>query len=512
MLGVVHNVTSATRLLDVLPLVATDPRVEVAVTCTNSSPFTADVDPYLAAHGFRTVPWDEPGHADLAIAASHGRLHELGTPLVVLPHGTGYNKFLNGSVFGMEPASLLHNGRVIASSLVFSHDEQLDRLRRSCPEALGAAVVAGDPCFDRMLASRPLRHTYRDAAGVRPDQKLVFVSSTWGPSSLFDATPDLVRTLRAELPLDEYAIAIALHPNVQALHSRWQVERWLDACLRAGVALIPRAEGWRAGLVSADLVVGDHGSVTFYGAALGTPTLLATWPHDRLDPGSPVGRFVAAADRLDRSTPLEPQVRAALHDQRTHDDITGLTTSVPGSSARLLRTELYRLLDLPEPADAAPTHAVPLPQWRVRPPTVEAVRIEYTVSDNSLNGTVVRHATDPRPLPAHTYLVVSTDEPTATALELADAVVHARPGDAHAWITGTLAALPGAMVATAPIDDTTWLVGTRTGCIAFTSPDGDGRVWAPLVLAWLERHPLEDFPHRVWLQSSRSWRAFAAQI
>ncbi|WP_439658213.1 hypothetical protein ACSHWB_38345 [Lentzea sp. HUAS TT2] len=45
------------------------------------------------------------------------------------------------------------------------------------------------------------------------------VSSTWGPESLYGRQPDLVRRLRAELRLDEYAVAVALHPNTWSARS-----------------------------------------------------------------------------------------------------------------------------------------------------------------------------------------------------------------------------------------------------------------------------------------------------
>ena len=96
-LGVVHNTTSATRLFDVIPLLAQDPRIQVVFTCTGSSPFTAGAHEYLIRRGGKVVTWEEAVQlpADLAVATSHGgALHELICPLIILPHGMGYNKYL----------------------------------------------------------------------------------------------------------------------------------------------------------------------------------------------------------------------------------------------------------------------------------------------------------------------------------------------------------------------------------------------------------------------------------
>ncbi|MFC4084012.1 hypothetical protein [Amycolatopsis samaneae] len=97
MLAVVHNITAATRLFDVIALYATDHRIQTVFTCPGSSAFTAGTEEYLRSRGVTVLPWAEAVRLpfDWAIAASWGGdLHELSAPLTVIPHGMGYNKFL----------------------------------------------------------------------------------------------------------------------------------------------------------------------------------------------------------------------------------------------------------------------------------------------------------------------------------------------------------------------------------------------------------------------------------
>ncbi|MEU8619869.1 hypothetical protein [Streptomyces sp. NPDC048623] len=98
---VVHNVTSATRLLDVLPLFDDAPDVQTLATCTGSSPFLAGVDALLDRAGLPVVPWEQAkelaaaGGVDLAVSASYGgELQAFHGKLTILSHGTGYNKRL----------------------------------------------------------------------------------------------------------------------------------------------------------------------------------------------------------------------------------------------------------------------------------------------------------------------------------------------------------------------------------------------------------------------------------
>ncbi|WP_051772665.1 hypothetical protein [Saccharothrix sp. NRRL B-16314] len=488
-LGVVHNVTAATRLFDVLPLIATDPRIQVLVACTGSSPFTPGTVEHLARLGVMSIDWAQAERTpfDLAVAAGYGGpLERLRAPLAVLPHGMGYNKYLEigdrRPVFGLSAEWLTRDGRLIPSSVVLSHDEQLERLRLSCPEAVPVAVVAGDPCFDRMLASRPLRHTYRAALGVRSGQRLVVVSSTWGPGSLYDEAADVVRRLRVELPLDEYQVALALHPNTWFGHSRWQVRMWLAECERAGVVVLPPEEGWRASLVAADVVVGDHGSVTFYGAALGVPVLLATAAHDAVDPASAVGRFIAKADRLVPHRPLRRQLDAAKSNDEV-SEIAALVSSVPGQSATLLRAEFHRLLRLAEPESPPEVRTLPVDRITTPPVVHQWVRVEFDTPDRA---EVVRFPVDLRRCsPPDSHLVVGVDTPDATLLESAEIVVQDHEGDAERWIAAMFDALPGLGSASMPDHAGRWLVGTQDGTLlAFSGPTHVGRVWASVVHAW----------------------------
>ncbi|NGN69565.1 hypothetical protein G5C51_37475, partial [Streptomyces sp. A7024] len=92
-LFVVRNAATLHRLLDVLPVFAGDPRITPLFTLAPGSDYDTGVLARLDREGARTVPWPPPRKScDLAISASrNGPLHELDAPLVLLPHGAGFN-------------------------------------------------------------------------------------------------------------------------------------------------------------------------------------------------------------------------------------------------------------------------------------------------------------------------------------------------------------------------------------------------------------------------------------
>jgi hypothetical protein len=93
---VAHNVTTLTRLLDVIPAFDNDHRVQLVFTVIGADPFTDGLRDSLTETGIITIPWEQATmtHFDLAIAASHhGELADIPAPLAILSHGIGYTKY-----------------------------------------------------------------------------------------------------------------------------------------------------------------------------------------------------------------------------------------------------------------------------------------------------------------------------------------------------------------------------------------------------------------------------------
>ncbi len=379
-LVVVNNITSGTRLGDIVPQLESDRRVQVMFTRAPWALVSGGVGQFLERLGGVVVPWHQATQArfDLAVAASYGLLEQLHAPVLTMSHGAGFNKYAiryDGStpqapleMSGLERAELVRRGRVIPSSIVVPTTRDLTWLKHSCPEAVPVAVVAGDPCYDRLLVSLPLRDAYRQALDVR-GRKLVAVSSSWGSGSLLERCPDLISRLVSELPREEYRVAAIVHPNTWSWHGRRQVLAWYAESVRRGLMLVPPEEGWRGVLAAADVVVGDHGSTTYYGACTGVPVLLATFAYEDVEPGSPVASLGRLAPRLRLDQPIAPQLETATADwpPGTSEAIRAQVTDAPGQSARIIRSVMYRLMKLPEPATEPEVRPVPLPEPIVIP-------------------------------------------------------------------------------------------------------------------------------------------------
>ncbi|WP_380280743.1 translation initiation factor 2 [Kitasatospora purpeofusca] len=384
-LGVLFAVRSAAalhRLLDLLPVFDGDARVRCRFTLVPGSAFDADALAAVASSGARCLSWPEAlaRHHDLILTASpKGELAALRGPKVLLPHGAGFNKALaeEGSPHlpsGLDPAFLLTAGRrPLADLHVLAHPDQVDRLIEQCPPAGAAALVAGDPTLDRILASRDRREAFRTALGTGP-RRLVVLSSTWGPESLLARHPGLPARLASRLPHDAYQLALVVHPNEYSRTGSFDLARQLRPALDAGLVLAGPYEQWAALLVAGDTVVTDHGSTALYAAALDRPVVAVCDGGTELVPGSPMARLLTAAPRLDPSGEDAADVLSAQPSAPGTRRFAEAAFALPGESLTTLGPELYKLLGLLPPPRPAQPRPLATPPSAPRTPAAFAVR------------------------------------------------------------------------------------------------------------------------------------------
>ncbi len=385
-LVVVHSTVYGQRLHDVHPLLDADPRVRVRFTVAPHA-FNRGATAHIRRINGPVLPWAEAVRRrfDLVLAAGSRGLDRVHGPTVRLPHGAGHIKLsptgvgAGRTVAGLGPEYVVWDGRLVPAAYALAHEDDRVELGRGCPEALPIAEVVGDGCYDRIAAALPDRERYRAALGLRPDEQLVLVCSTWGGGSLFARLDAVLPRLAAELPRRGYRTALLVHPNVSAVHGSRQVRARATAAARGAVTVVGPEEDWRPLLVAADFVIGDHGSVTLYGTMTGAPVLLAAYPHREVNPRSPGALLARTAPALSPVLPLTAQLTRAARQYRRAEyaAIAARISSEPGRFDRRMRRLLYRVLELDEPSWAPGTPALPLPA-PLRPAAGSGARTEGT--------------------------------------------------------------------------------------------------------------------------------------
>ncbi|MFF2325295.1 MULTISPECIES: hypothetical protein [unclassified Streptomyces] len=372
-LMVVHTEVYGQRLRDLLPLLEADLRIQVAFTIAPHA-FNSGAVHSLPGLGPTVMPWEEAIRTtfDLAVAAGSQGMEQLRAPLLRMPHGIGHMKLSRSadgpagaprSVGGLGRSYLMWDGKVVPKAYALAHHEDLAALERWCPQALPVAKVVGDASHDRITASLPLRERFRSALGLRPGQKLVLVSCTWGLGSSFNRLDALLPRLLSELSEQKFRIALLVHPNVWSGHGRRQVGAWLNAFHRRGITVIPPEADWRPALIAADWLIGDHGSVTLYATLTRAAILLARFPEADMNPMSPGTELARIAPALSPAHPLPEQLAyaAAEYPAEEYRRIAARISSEPGRFHQRMRRLLYRMMGLGQPAFAPVIEPLPLP-------------------------------------------------------------------------------------------------------------------------------------------------------
>ncbi|MGW0736105.1 translation initiation factor 2 [Streptomyces sp. NPDC002851] len=366
------------RLLDIAPVFADDDRVQRLFTLTPGSAFDVDALTALDARGCRTISWDEALRQpfDLILTASpKGELHLLDGPIVLLPHGAGFNKSIRGegtdhTASGLDPDFLVRDGRPLAALHALAHPSQLARLAVTSPQAAARATVVGDPTLDRVLAARDRRDGYRQALGTG-GRTLIALTSTWGPESLLRRRPYLPAELLAALPHDTHQLALVVHPNEYSRLGSFDLAERLSAALDHGLIVARPYEEWASVLIAADLVISDHGSTGLYAAALDRPLLSVHDGGDELLPDSPMAELLARVPRFHG-----PESIAAALDGHRPGELARLAQAAfveQGQALELLRTEVYKHLGLAPPPYPARPRSLPAPAPPARSPAAFAV-------------------------------------------------------------------------------------------------------------------------------------------
>lgn len=256
--------------------------------------------------------------------------------------------------------------------------------------------------------------------------------------------------------------------------------------------------------------MGDHGSVTLYGAAAGTPLLLAAFGGDAV-PGTAVHDLAAVAPRLDPRGDLRQQVEDVVraHTPDRYAAVAARAFSEPGHALARLRTALYRLLKLPEPSSPPPAPLLlpdpdpplaPITSWQVTTgvtgnSTAPAISVRRIPAAVTAYGT-----TPPDSATLFTHLACADDERDPRLTESASVIVRRQAAPtavgAVRWTEDTLAQLPGSLLAASAMRGGGCLVGLRDGTFvetASTGPAPDPGLHAAVVYACLRAGlPLDD--------------------
>lgn len=301
--------------LDLVPHIQTSERIKVAYALLPGSNYSAGVVAWERRNGIALVEWEKIPELNPALVVSaspHKDLlalkRETKCEVLTLPHGAGHNRLREeiDGVAGIARAQHVDEDGRMTSCIALPGPASFEHLQREFPEAVPNARITGDVCLERMRRSEYRRPLYRSKLGVRPDQRLVVISTTHGPNSLAKRQLKFIRELLDRLP-DSFRVALIAHPNIEYDDGISLVTHLADH--RANGLIMNEPDEWRDVSIAADVVLIDYGSTGFYPAALGRAVaMLPDLGTDEMVEDSPLRRFGEVVPRLDLTGDVERQL------------------------------------------------------------------------------------------------------------------------------------------------------------------------------------------------------------
>ncbi|MGW0436795.1 hypothetical protein ACWDV4_30155 [Micromonospora sp. NPDC003197] len=316
----------------------------------------------LAAAGGLRIPWQEldVAHFDLVLAAEAALVSGISGPAIILGPDPIQQELVEPRGVESPPGP-----RSTPRLWALAHERQRDRLhaRYSGPDL--RCVVVGDPTYDRLIMSKPMRRAYRTAVKVCGKQNLVLVVLAGDPRSWFARSTMLLRRLSDELPTVTHRLMLLLPSGAGYAPGIRQVRAWISGTDGNRVTLVEPEIDWRSILIAADQVIGEYGTVTGYAAAIGRSVWLTDGPKIGSLPRSVAESVLSVASSIDPVIPLRQQIPTSVARRAAgRDEIVRRLTSMPCRSACALRSQMYPLLRFGGPENLLRHRPVPVPKLK----------------------------------------------------------------------------------------------------------------------------------------------------
>lgn len=358
----------ANHLAEYWQVLAPDPRLHFRLLLPSGERRQACTTPTRAVLPLRQVGqrWAKVFPWDLAVVADHD---EEGTPdpdrcpVVRLQHGVP-GKRLDDGIYAFGPRSFDDEGRLRFTRILVSSEATRRLATRIDPAFADVVAVVGSLDDDRLLAEARHRDEHRRRLGIAPGDVVVLVTSTWGPSGLFQRLGDALlreaHALQGEFRFILSAHGLDYQPGPPG-ERVWG--EYIASQTSQGFLVRDPGEDWVPYLVACDVVLTDHTSVATHAVLINRPVVHIRVPEGLLEPGSPIQRLHELTPEVrEDASDLGDVLRAALLDGPHHElrDLATQLNSYPGEAASRIRRETHDLLRLEIPlTQAMPGEALP---------------------------------------------------------------------------------------------------------------------------------------------------------
>ena len=223
-------------------------------------------------------------HWDLVVLADHLVSHHwsgwdlFSWPILRIPHGA-VGKRVDGELYAFG-SKCYDKNRNIPYKRIFVYSENERRMAIDMDSQFSEKIaVVGNLKSEKLLEKSLNRNEIRHQLGIKQDETLVFMVSTYGSNCLLNTMGDSLLCEARRLS-GKFRFAISIHPK-EHQHKIETESDWNEslATLKSdGFLVMEFGEDWENYLVACDVILTDHSSLSSYGVALGKPYIYSPVP------------------------------------------------------------------------------------------------------------------------------------------------------------------------------------------------------------------------------------------
>ena len=292
-------------------------------------------------------------HWDLVITADHLDSHHwsgwslFSWPMLRIPHGA-VGKYEEGELYAFG-SKCYDKNRNIPYTRIFVYNESEKRIAiKMDPRFSDKVVVIGNLKSERLLEKSINRDEIRDQLGIKQDEVLVFMASTYGPNCLLNTVGNSLLS-EARRVGGKFRFALSIHPKEHSIKKQ-QETNWaetLSSLRNDGFLVLEVGEDWENYMLACDIILTDHTSLTSYGVVLGKPYIYTPVSDNVIENYSLAWHLMSISPILliDASNLMECLMFAT--NEYRFERLTELTKMVnfyPGEAKARTRKEVYDIL------------------------------------------------------------------------------------------------------------------------------------------------------------------------
>lgn len=230
-------------------------------------------------------------------------------PTLFIFHGTS-SILTNGELFAYKKTSTLNSRGVCKYSLMLENNRILADELNKTKEFHNKIVFTGSASADLITDAIDKKEDYRKKIGIKPDEIVVFIYSTWNTESLFHVLgEEFLEKIKSVKSIGgkEVKFILSIHPKEYTDYSPVvkSMGKTVDSYACSHIIIRKPEDDWLPYLISSDIVIGDYSSMFDYSVLANKKIILSSVSNIVMSEYSIIKKGYESLPVIDKNSNIE---------------------------------------------------------------------------------------------------------------------------------------------------------------------------------------------------------------